>query len=107
MVGLELILGQSDPSSSELHHVIARQNFADLGSALLTMLQLFTFDSVGSVYRPLILRWPWLAVYFLSYIFVVSITMMNLMTAIMVEAFMDKASRDRAMLRHKRNEFMK
>jgi hypothetical protein len=59
-----------------------------------------TLDSIGDIYRPLIVMCPgsqgWLIMaYFVAYIFLVSVALMNLVTAVIVNGAFEQASQDR------------
>jgi hypothetical protein len=90
---LEIIEPHED--YSEHYNEVAYENFGNMPKALLTLLQGVTLDSVGSVYRPLILEQPFLVLYFLGFIFLVSIALMNLVTALMIETALDQSSQDK------------
>jgi hypothetical protein len=69
--------------------------FPDIQVAMLTLLQFVCMDSIGSIYRPLILQDPMLIVFFLPFILVVSIALMNLVTAVIVEGAIEQGKNDR------------
>eukprot|EP00929_Paragymnodinium_shiwhaense_P100948 TRINITY_DN6364_c0_g1_i6.p1 TRINITY_DN6364_c0_g1~~TRINITY_DN6364_c0_g1_i6.p1 ORF type:complete len:632 (-),score=90.60 TRINITY_DN6364_c0_g1_i6:276-2171(-) len=99
IVGMELAGSQELPTDTEAA-IIASEHFGTLMGAMMTLLQVLTLDSAGAIYRPLIMQSDRLltsflyAVYFLLYIFVVSIALMNLVMAVMVEGSMSQAAED-------------
>jgi len=64
---------------------------------MLTLIQFMSFDSVGQIYRPMIEADPVLLMYFVPFLLIVSIVLMNLVTAIIVEAFLEHAKQDQEM----------
>ncbi|CAJ1379610.1 unnamed protein product [Effrenium voratum] len=68
---------------------------------MLTLFQCFTLDSVEAVYRPLITHNPVLLSYFMTVILIMArharmrISLMNLVTAVMVNSALDQASEDK------------
>eukprot|EP00929_Paragymnodinium_shiwhaense_P019918 TRINITY_DN1342_c0_g1_i6.p1 TRINITY_DN1342_c0_g1~~TRINITY_DN1342_c0_g1_i6.p1 ORF type:complete len:628 (-),score=84.11 TRINITY_DN1342_c0_g1_i6:166-2049(-) len=72
--------------------------FGGMGTTMLTLIQVLTLDSVGSMYRPMVLEgdMPWTTlIYFVTYILFVSVALMNLVTAVMVETAMQQAADDK------------
>jgi len=82
---------QADPVTSE---IIARY-FSDLPTSGLTLMQFVTLDSIAVVYSPLIKKKPFLGVYFAGILIFVSIGLMNLITAVIIEGAMDISAEKR------------
>eukprot|EP00439_Symbiodinium_sp_Y106_P050917 s954_g6.t1 len=61
--------------------ILIEDRFSSLGMTMMTLTQFVTVDSIASVYLPLIRQNPWLMFYFVPLILVVSISLMNLVTA--------------------------
>ncbi|CAK0822244.1 unnamed protein product, partial [Prorocentrum cordatum] len=61
------------------HIHIAAHRFDTLGGSMLTLMQFMTFDSVAPVYTPLIFAKPWLFIYFLVFLLLGPIALMNIM----------------------------
>jgi hypothetical protein len=70
------------------------ENFSDLGMSMLTLTQFMFLDSIGHVYIPLTKERPLLALFFFGFILLGSISLMNLVTATMVESAMRQAKED-------------
>lgn len=92
LFALELIVPGVDKSST--YNEIAETNFGSLLAASLTLLAGLTLDSFAAVYTPLIMESPFLAVFFLPFMLVNSIALMNLVTALMVENSLSQANED-------------
>eukprot|EP00928_Gymnodinium_smaydae_P078012 TRINITY_DN6159_c3_g1_i1.p1 TRINITY_DN6159_c3_g1~~TRINITY_DN6159_c3_g1_i1.p1 ORF type:complete len:597 (-),score=145.38 TRINITY_DN6159_c3_g1_i1:55-1845(-) len=93
IIALEVL--KPDSLAGDDYNLAVDTYFCDLPHSLLTLVQGITVDSLSSIYMPIILAKPWTTVYFLCFILVVSISLMNLVTAIMVESSMEQASRDK------------
>jgi hypothetical protein len=91
--GLEVI--QADQSRNEEYNLVVEDSFGSLFKTVLTLFQFVTLDSIGGVYRPIILEQPLLGLYFLGFIILVSIALMNLVTAMMVECALDQSGQDK------------
>lgn len=94
VLGMELI--QVDLSLPTDHpYNIAAMNFRTLLDSSLILLQCFCWDSISSVYRPLIKHRLHLFLYFMGVQLVLAIALMNLVTAIMVEGSLAQADEDK------------
>merc|ERR1719281_1022390 len=62
---------------------------------MLTLMMFATFDSVGTIYMAMIKRNPYLGIYFVAFMLLVSICLMNLVTAVIVEGSFEQASQDK------------
>lgn len=89
---MELIVSDRDDIGEE--YSVAEANFHTVWRAMLTLVQFITFDSVASIYRPLVERRPELMVYFACYFLIGPIALMNIVTAIMVESSLRTANED-------------
>eukprot|EP00927_Polykrikos_kofoidii_P075065 TRINITY_DN7111_c0_g3_i1.p1 TRINITY_DN7111_c0_g3~~TRINITY_DN7111_c0_g3_i1.p1 ORF type:complete len:610 (-),score=112.19 TRINITY_DN7111_c0_g3_i1:379-2208(-) len=96
IVGMELIPPMT-PSGNSEYREVALEKFGSLLRSMLTLVQILTLDDAGDVYRPLILANSSVPnlLYFGAFIMIVSITLMNLVTAVMVEGALDQANQDK------------
>ena len=61
------------------------RHFPELFVTMLSLVQFVTLDSIGSIYAPLVRKDPLLLIFFMLFILIVSIALMNLVTAVIVE----------------------
>merc|ERR1712098_828694 len=72
---------------------------------MVTLCQLVTFDSVGQIYRPMMtgdgpgLKKLYCGFYFGLFMLFVSVALMNLVTAVMVEGSIEQAKQDKDAMR--------
>mmetsp|Transcript_49449 Transcript_49449/g.110899 ORF Transcript_49449/g.110899 Transcript_49449/m.110899 type:complete len:690 (-) Transcript_49449:170-2239(-) len=97
------VIKEDDDQDDEYNETV-RKHFSDLFVTCLTLLQGVTLDSVGGIYKPVIKAYPALVIYFCAFIFIVSIALMNLVTAIMVESALDQSHQDKARNRERQME---
>lgn len=94
-LGIEVITKDSTLSQADETSGIVSQYFGSLFSTLLTLSSFVTLDSVAPIYSPLIAQKPGLAFYFFFIVLFVSVALMNLVTAVLVEGALSHASADR------------
>jgi len=95
-LGIEIITKDTDLNQqhTETGDIVGKY-FGTLPSTLLTLASFVTLDSVAPIYFPLILHKPLLGLYFFFIILFVSIALMNLVTAVLVEGALENASADK------------
>jgi voltage-gated sodium channel len=82
--------------------------FSNLPRSMLTLVQFLTLDSIGTIYAPLIICEPTLAVYFVTFLLVCSIAMMNLVTAVIVQGSLEQAETEKDVAKaYKTQQIMK
>jgi Ca2+-binding EF-hand superfamily protein len=74
---------------------IVVNRFGSIGGSMLTLMMLTTFDSVGAIYTPMCKQKPVLVIYFIAFMLLVSICLMNLVTAVIVESSFEQAAEDK------------
>ncbi|CAK0862627.1 unnamed protein product [Prorocentrum cordatum] len=89
-LGVEVMASISGAASQEM----VDNYFATLPMIMLTLVQFVTMDSVATIYTPMIRENVWLMFFFLPFLLVVSVILMNLVTAVVIEVFLDHAKRD-------------
>lgn len=92
MEAIELIAKDHQLQQDETTRDILSGNFAGLPSTLLTLLQFVTLDDVADVYFPLIMAKPYLCAFFFPILMFISVGLMNLVTASLVENAMQTAA---------------
>eukprot|EP00928_Gymnodinium_smaydae_P022252 TRINITY_DN1874_c0_g1_i1.p1 TRINITY_DN1874_c0_g1~~TRINITY_DN1874_c0_g1_i1.p1 ORF type:complete len:563 (+),score=81.22 TRINITY_DN1874_c0_g1_i1:124-1689(+) len=91
--GIDMITKDELLATHETTAEIVAFNFGDMGRTMLTLMQFVTCDSIASIYMPLVVLKPTLAVYFISALVFISISLMNLVTATLVEGALNTAQK--------------
>jgi len=91
-LGLELI---SKDLALNLDELGVAEHFSSIWMIMLTLVRFVTLDSLADIYTPLIREKPLLIIYFGSLLLIVPISLMNLVTAVIVEAAMEHARQDK------------
>merc|ERR1740129_1806291 len=95
-LGIELITNNPIRSEDGGFDAIADQYFSSLPVTMLSLVQFLSMDSVAGMYTPLIRADGKLVIYFSMLVLIVSIVMMNLITAVIVETALDNTSKSLA-----------
>jgi hypothetical protein len=91
LAGIEIISKNPDLQAMGL----VDPHFTTLASTMMTLFQFVTMDSIASIYGPLVDECPWLVLYFLPLFLLVSITLLNLVTAVTVDVALQLSREDR------------
>lgn len=95
LFGMEFVTVDLTIPLEHPYNVAALENFRGLNNAALFLLQAFSWDSIGAVYRPLIRHNFANFFYFMIVLLVNSIALANIVTAIMVEGALQQGNEDR------------
>lgn len=93
-MGVELIRKDENMLGDAMIGDMVLYHFGTLPKTMLTLMQFYTMDSIANVYFPLIDFKPTLAVYFGGVFVVVSISLMNMVTALIVNSALETARDD-------------
>jgi Ca2+-binding EF-hand superfamily protein len=95
-IALELITKFDSPARDAVFDEYVELYFKNMLTCMMTLTQFVTLDSVGSIYSVMIpYNWGLFSLYFFGFILIVSIALMNLVTAVIVEGSLDQASNDK------------
>merc|ERR1719443_2805480 len=61
---------------------------------MMTLIQFITLDSIGHIYTPLCHKQPYLIMYFVIFIILVSVSLMNLVTAVLTQGAIEQRKQD-------------
>jgi len=95
-IGVELISRDEHLQNAFREDSFLDDNFGSVYLAMVALMQFVTLDGLAELYGPIIRVRPWLWLYFLPVIVLVSISLMNLVTAVLVEHAMEMAANDSA-----------
>lgn len=99
VIAVELITKDSDLKMNPITGPIVEIHFASLPTSILTLVQFVTLDSIAAVYFPLMQAKPELVFFFVPIGLVVSIGLMNLVTAVLVENALENAEQEKELER--------
>eukprot|EP00440_Ansanella_granifera_P050368 gb/GFBE01054588.1/.p1 GENE.gb/GFBE01054588.1/~~gb/GFBE01054588.1/.p1 ORF type:complete len:535 (+),score=120.48 gb/GFBE01054588.1/:1-1605(+) len=104
-LAVEMITKPYRDTTDEVMAELVSTYWSDIPNIMLTLVQFVTFDSIGAIYSPMIARDPMLMILFLPFLLIVSISLMNLVTAVIVEGAIDQGKQDRdVMAVHKKQQ---
>eukprot|EP00930_Biecheleria_cincta_P056662 TRINITY_DN42733_c0_g1_i1.p1 TRINITY_DN42733_c0_g1~~TRINITY_DN42733_c0_g1_i1.p1 ORF type:complete len:593 (-),score=97.07 TRINITY_DN42733_c0_g1_i1:247-1875(-) len=93
--GVDLIRNDPYLASHDDTKEIVAYSFSSVTVTMLTLIQFVTCDSIAAIYVPLVLHKPPLVIYFGIALLMVPISLMNLVTASIVEGALANAAMDR------------
>jgi len=93
-VGVEIITNNAKSSQGGEFQDLVHQYWSTLPRIMLTLVQFVTLDSAAGIYAPMIHDEAWLLLYFIPFLLVVAVVLMNLVVAVVLEGFMESAKRD-------------
>merc|ERR1719399_135750 len=93
-VGVEIIT-KNDANEDIEFKMLVDTFWCDIPTSMLTLVSFVNLDSISSMYVPMIKKDITLVFYFMPFILVVSIALMNLVTAVIVEGAIEQAHADR------------
>ena len=106
-MGMELIA--TDEASRQNNPVVdelIEKHFPNIWVSMLTLLQFVLVDSVAAIYGPIVEENPSLIIFFLVIIMVISISLMNLVTAVIVEGSLEQATQDKEVAKAYKNNLV-
>lgn len=86
---------------------LVQTNFQSIPTAMLTLIRFVTLDSPSALYAPLVTAEPALMIYFVVILLVISVALMNLVTAVLVEGAISSSLMDKEAARHERKRQMR
>ncbi|CAK9024792.1 unnamed protein product [Durusdinium trenchii] len=95
ILGIEMIANDSTLKADTLTGPIIEKSFSSLWISFWTLTQFVTMDSIASIYIPLIEKKWELSIYFTLLVVIVSISLMNLVTAVLVEGALEHARQEK------------
>lgn len=94
-LGMELIHISTDLGMDHPYNDAVSYQYRHLMDAGMLMMQVASFDSIAGVYRPLTHQNMFILLYFWAGILICSVSLMNMITAIIVEGSMANAAEDK------------
>ncbi|CAK0819850.1 unnamed protein product [Prorocentrum cordatum] len=93
-VGVEVITNHSKGSAEGNFKDLVDQYWSSLPTIMLTLVQLTTLDAASAIYTPMIHEDSWLVLFFMPFLLLVSVILMNLITAVTIDAVRENLKND-------------
>lgn len=106
-IAMEVIASDDELKANERTSGVVLDHFSSLPRATLTLLQFVTLDAIANVYFPLVTVKPVLIIYFLPLLMFLSIALMNLVTAVLVEHALEHASQEAELAKLRKKQQIK
>lgn len=94
-IGVDLITNNAELRSHRITADIVDYHFGNLLRTMLTLVQFVTMDSIAAVYVPICYVRPDLSIYFMLVLLSISVALMNIISAVLVEVVLANASQKR------------
>lgn len=105
---MELVTKPGRESDDEDMRRMVKDYWSNLFHIMMTLMQFVTFDGPSSIYAPMMHKNPLLVFFFVPFILVCSIALMNLVTAVIVEGALEQSKQDKdVQAEYKRAEIKK
>jgi Ca2+-binding EF-hand superfamily protein len=91
----QLVLRAAGDLENHEYDELVTNHWGSIPLTMLTLIQFATVDSVGSIYVPMCRQYPLLTLYFVSFLLLVTVCLMNLVTAVIVESSLSQAAQDK------------
>merc|ERR1719353_2738953 len=105
-LAIELITTDQEMRKDPDYNVYVETYFPNIGVSMLTLVQFVLVDSMAGIYKPMIEIHPPLIFFFVLFIMVVPISLMNLVTAVIVEGSLEQATQDREVAKAYKNNLV-
>jgi voltage-gated sodium channel len=105
-MGVEIFTKNSKLREDPTFDLYVERYWADLPVSMLTLIQFVNLDGIGAIYTPMVLSEPTTGIFFISFMLIVSICLMNLVTAVIVEGSFEQAKSDQIFAKKERQRAM-
>lgn len=98
-MAVEIITKDEKLKDDDVTAKIVESHFSSITVIMLTLVQFVTMDSIAAIYTPLVHKNPYvLTPYFVIFLLVVSVALMNLVTAVIVEGSIQQGKEDKEVI---------
>merc|ERR1719183_1269837 len=105
-MGMELITTDMDSREDPEFDGYVELYFPGIWVTMLTLIQFVMVDSIAEIYTPMVSKNPMLGIYFVLILMIVPISLMNLVTAVIVEGSLEQAKEDQEVAKTYKNKLI-